>query len=43
LRSAWLAQELLITFEKEMGEVALVPGSVRDRFAPQKHVGHSDR
>src|SRR5919106_6068319 len=74
LRAAWLAQELLTTFEKEVGEVALVPGSngifevrldgemifsrrqqgrfpeskelkqrVRDRIAPEKHLGHSDR
>jgi selenoprotein W-related protein len=27
LRSAWTAQELLITFEEEIGEVALRPGS----------------
>jgi selenoprotein W-related protein len=27
LRSAWIAQELLTTFEGELGEVALVPGS----------------
>lgn len=27
LRAAWLAQELLTTFEKELGEVALRPGS----------------
>ena len=26
LRAAWLAQELLTTFEVELGEVALVPG-----------------
>jgi selenoprotein W-related protein len=26
LRAAWLAQELLTTFEGEIGEVALVPG-----------------
>jgi selenoprotein W-related protein len=26
LRAAWLAQELLTTFEEELGEVALVPG-----------------
>jgi selenoprotein W-related protein len=26
LRAAWMAQELLTTFEKEIGEVALVPG-----------------
>ena len=27
LRAAWLAQELLTTFEAEVGEVALRPGS----------------
>lgn len=27
LRAAWLAQELLTTFEKELGGVTLVPGS----------------
>ena len=27
LRSAWMAQELLTTFESELGEVALQPGS----------------
>ena len=27
LRAAYLAQELLTAFEKELGEVALVPGS----------------
>jgi len=27
LRSAWLAQELLTTFEDELGEVALIPGA----------------
>lgn len=27
LRASYLAQELLTTFEKELGEVALVPGS----------------
>lgn len=27
LRAAWLAQELLTTFESELGEVALRPGS----------------
>jgi selenoprotein W-related protein len=26
LRAAWMAQELLTTFEVEIGEVALVPG-----------------
>jgi selenoprotein W-related protein len=74
LRAAWLAQELLTTFEQDLGEVALVPGtggvlevrldgevifsraregrfpeskelkqSVRDRIAPDKSLGHSDR
>lgn len=27
LRAGWMAQELLVTFEKELGEVALRPGS----------------
>jgi selenoprotein W-related protein len=27
LRAAWMAQELLTTFETELGEVALIPGS----------------
>ena len=27
LRAAWLAQEVLTTFELEIGEVALVPGT----------------
>ena len=27
LRAAWMGQELLTTFEKELGELALVPGS----------------
>ena len=74
LRAAWLAQELLTTFETELGEVALVPGAggifvvridgeeifsregagrfpeskelkqlVRDRIAPGRDLGHSDR
>jgi len=74
LRAAWLAQELLTTFEKVIGEVALIPGTggifevrldgetifsrkqegrfpeskelkrlVRDRIAPDKNLGHSDR
>lgn len=73
LRAAWIAQELLTTFEQELGEVALVPGTggvfviaidgdvvwdrsqqgfpalaelkqlVRDRIAPGKDLGHSDR
>ncbi|MGH7352154.1 MAG: SelT/SelW/SelH family protein [Candidatus Methylomirabilales bacterium] len=74
LRAAWMAQELLTTFENELGELALVPGTggifevkvdgkvifsrnqegrfpeskelkqlVRDRIAPDKPLGHSDR
>lgn len=73
LRAAWTAQELLTTFESELGEVALVPGTggvfeirlggeliwsrkasgfpelaelkrlVRDRVAPDRDLGHSDR
>ncbi|MES1944391.1 SelT/selW/selH selenoprotein [Salinisphaera sp. PC39] len=27
LRAAWMAQELLTTFDGELGEVALVPGT----------------
>jgi selenoprotein W-related protein len=27
LRAAWVAQELLTTFERELGEVALIPGT----------------
>jgi selenoprotein W-related protein len=69
-----MAQELLMTFDSELGELALVPGSggtfevwvdgeriwskreqggfpeskqlkqlVRDRVAPDKGLGHSDR
>lgn len=74
LRAAWVAQELLTTFEQELGEVALLPGTggifevrvdgelvfsrkqagrfpeskelkqlVRDRVAPEKALGHSER
>jgi selenoprotein W-related protein len=74
LRSAWMAQELLTTFEQELESVALAPGSggvfevkvngeriwsrkemgrfpdikelkqlVRDRVAPDKDLGHSER
>lgn len=73
-RATWMAQELLTTFEAELGEVALVPGTggvfevrvnggvvwsrksdaaftdaadikklVRDRIAPDRPLGHSDR
>jgi selenoprotein W-related protein len=27
LRAAWMAQELLTTFQNELGEVAIIPGS----------------
>jgi len=74
LRAAWMAQEVLTTFEAEIGGVTLVPGVggifnvsidgaliwsraaegrfpeikelkqlVRDRVAPGKSLGHSDR
>ena len=74
LRAAWMAQELLTTFEEDLGEVALRPGTggvfevrvggdliwsrkekgrfpdlpelkqlVRDRVAPGRSLGHSDR
>lgn len=33
LRAGWLAQELLATFEAELGEVALVPGRESGVFA----------
>lgn len=74
MRSAWMAQELLTTFDEEIGELALQPNiggtfevraagtlvwsrreegrfpeitelkqRVRDRIAPGKNLGHSDR
>ena len=74
LRAAWMAQELLVTFESELGEVVLIPSSggvfdvrvdderiwsrkavgafpdlaelkrlIRDRIAPDRHLGHSER
>lgn len=74
LRASWLAQEILMTFDDEMGEVALIPGRggvfevrlngdeifsrliekrfpeskelkqlIRDRIAPDKPLGHSDK
>ncbi len=74
LRAAWLAQELLTTFEADLGGVTLVPGRggvfeirlgsdllwsrkaegrfpeakdikqrLRDRIAPDRSLGHSDR
>lgn len=74
LRAAWMAQELLTTFEEELGGVTLVPGTggmflvrvgddvvwsrkeagrfpdivelkqrVRDRVAPDRPLGHTDR
>jgi selenoprotein W-related protein len=74
LRSAWMAQELLTTFESDLREVALAPGTggvfevriddelvwsrreqgrfpdikelkqlVRDRVAPGRDLGHTDR
>jgi len=74
LRAAWMAQELLLTFEQETGGVTLIPGTggvfevriageavwsrqtegrfpeikelkrlVRDRIAPGRDLGHTDR
>ncbi len=74
LRAAWFAQELLTTFESDLGSVALMPGTggvfrifvddeliwcrkaknsfpdikelkqmIRDRVAPDKNLGHSER
>ena len=74
LRAAWMAQELLTTFQDDLGEVALRPGTggvfeirvegetiwsragqgrfpdikelkqlVRDRVAPTRDLGHSER
>jgi selenoprotein W-related protein len=74
LRAAWMAQELLASFEQDLGGVTLVPGTggiydvtvdgaliwsrkeqgrfpdirelkrlVRDRVAPDKDLGHTDR
>ncbi|NKF24440.1 SelT/SelW/SelH family protein [Solimonas sp. C16B3] len=74
LRAAWIAQELLTTFQDQLGEVALRPGQggafrvrlngerlsdratdggfpdlpllkqkIRDRVAPERDLGHSDR
>ena len=74
LRAAWMAQELLTTFDGELAEVALRPGTggifevrvddeliwsradagrfpdikelkqlVRDRIAPEKDLGHSEK
>jgi selenoprotein W-related protein len=39
LRSAWMAQELLTTFEAELSEVSLRAGS----FKVLLNEGHSDR
>ena len=74
LRAGWMAQELLTTFEQDIGGVTLVPATggvfevridgetiwsrkqdgglpdlaelkqrVRDRVAPDRDLGHSDR
>lgn len=74
LRAAWMAQELLTTFEQELSGVNLKPGTggifevrlnnellfsrknaerfpeskelkqlIRDRIAPNRDLGHSDR
>ena len=74
LRAAWMAQELLTTFEQDLGGVMLIPGTggvfeirvegervwsraeegrfpdakelkrvLRDRIAPGRDLGHTDR
>ncbi len=74
MRATWVAQELLTTFEEEISELVLLPGTggvfevrangdllwsrkerggfpelkelkqlVRDRIAPGRNLGHSDR
>ncbi len=74
MRATWIAQELLTTFEAEIGQLVLVPRTggifevradgdvlwsrqergrfpelkelkqlIRDRIAPEKDLGHSDR
>ena len=74
MRAVWIAQELLTTFEAEIGQLVLVPRTggifevradgdvlwsrkerghfpelkelkqlIRDRIAPEKDLGHSDR
>jgi len=74
LRAAWMAQELLQTFQQDIGGVTMIPGSggifeiriggetiwsrnaqgcfpeikelkrlVRDRVAPGRDLGHTDR
>lgn len=74
LRAAWMAQELLTTFESDLNRVSLVPGTsgifevrlnnevvfsrkaqqrfpeskelkqlIRNRIAPERSLGHSDR
>jgi selenoprotein W-related protein len=74
MRAAWMAQEILVTFEDSLGAVTLVPGTggvfevrvdddrlwsrqaegrfpelkelkqrIRDRVAPDRNLGHSDR
>ena len=74
LRATWMAQEILVTFDQEITELTLKPGTggifevrangdlvwsrktegrfpeitelkqlIRDRIAPDKDLGHSDR
>ena len=74
MRATWIAQEVLTTFEDEIGQLVLVPRTggifevradgdllwsrkgrgrfpelkelkqlIRDRIAPEKDLGHSDR
>ena len=74
MRSTWIAQEILTSFDEELSEVALIPGTggifeikvndkliwslkdegrfpdikelkklLRDKIAPEKSLGHTDR
>lgn len=74
MRSAWMAQEILTTFNQELTEVALIPSTggifeikindkklwslkgkgrfpdikeikklIRNKIAPEKKLGHTDR
>ena len=74
MRSTWIAQEILTTFDEELSKVSLIPGTggifeikvngkllwslknegrfpdikelkklLRDKIAPQKSLGHTDR
>ena len=33
MRAAWMAQELLTTFEQELGGISLIPSQINGRFS----------